>query len=299
MAAKSEPIGMAFLAEGVVVPLAKILPLRVVTQEMKNTSTYRRIAASIREVGVIEPLVVFPKGGKAGQYSLLEGHTRLEILKELGQTDAFCLVATEEEAYTYNHKVSRVTPIQEHFMILRAIQSGVSEERIARALAVDVARIRQKRDLLSGVCPEAVALLRDKRASAEALRLLKKVKPMRQFEMADLMVKFSNYSASYAKCLLAATPQEKLVDCDRPKEVRPLKPEDLTRMEREVNSLAADVKLREDTYGKNMLQLMLAATYLRRLLGHAGVVRHLSHRHAEILGEFQRVVAATDLERAG
>lgn len=300
MANRAE-IGTAFLAEGIVLPLGKILPLRVVTEEMKKSRTYLRIAASIREVGVIEPLVVFPRCRKVGggEYTLLEGHTRLEILKEIGQAEAFCLVATEDEAYTYNHKVSRVTPIQEHFMILRAIESGVSEERIARALAVDVARIRQKRDLLSGICPEAVEQLRDKRASAFALRLFKKVKPMRQIEMADLMVRVSNYSASYAKCLLAATPQDQLVDGERSKDVRPLKPEDLARMEREVNNLAVDLKLREDTYGKNMLQLMLAATYLRKLLGHADVVRHLSQRHAEILGEFQRVVAATDLEGTG
>src|SRR5271154_1966100 len=92
------------------------------------------------------------------------------------------------EACTYNHKVSRVAPIQEHFMIMKAIEQGVSEERIAATLDIDVGRIRQKRDLLVGICPEAIALLKDRDASPGALREIRKVKPMRQIEMAELML---------------------------------------------------------------------------------------------------------------
>ena len=41
-------------------------------------------------------------------------------------------------------------------MILNAIKKGVSEERLARALNVNIASIRTKRNLLTGICPEAV-----------------------------------------------------------------------------------------------------------------------------------------------
>ena len=58
-------------------------------------------------------------------------------------------------------------------MILRAIKNGVSEDRIARSLDVDVASIRQKRDLLDGICPEAVQLLRDAAPPCETLRELR------------------------------------------------------------------------------------------------------------------------------
>lgn len=83
-----------------------------------------------------------------------------------------------------NHKVSRLAAIQEQFMIMRAIKNGVDEERIAKTLNVDVSHIKQKRDLLDGICKEAVHLLREKRATAGSLR---KVRPMRQIEMAELM----------------------------------------------------------------------------------------------------------------
>ncbi len=55
-------------------------------------------------------------------------------------------------------------------MILRAIEKGVSKGRIAATLNGDVARIRQKRDLLRGVCREAVELLKERSPSPNALR---------------------------------------------------------------------------------------------------------------------------------
>src|SRR5439155_8955357 len=116
--------------------------------------------------------------------------------------------SADDEGFTYNHKVNRLSAIQEHFMILRAVKNGVSEERIARSLDVDVASIRRKRDLLDGICPEAVQLLRDKRVTGNALRELRKVRPMRQIEVAELMCATGNCSVGYARCLAAATPAE-------------------------------------------------------------------------------------------
>ena len=72
-------------------------------------------------------------------------------------------------------------------MILRAIKNGVTEERIARSLHVDLYKIRQKRELLDGICPEAVQLLKDKRVTGSGFRELRKVKPMRQIEIAELL----------------------------------------------------------------------------------------------------------------
>jgi hypothetical protein len=60
--------------------------------------------------------------------------------------------------------------------------------------------------------------------ATDAFREMRKVKPFRQIEMAELMVAANNFSARYAQCLLAATPQEQLLEPDRPKEVRGLSP---------------------------------------------------------------------------
>ncbi len=294
-------VQMAFDPKGVMVPIGQILPVRTVRPETRKGQVYLRLLASIREIGVIEPLIVHPQdasGSGNRRFTLLDGHLRLDILKELGRAEAFCLIAKDDEAFTYNHKVNRVAPIQEHFMVLRALENGVSEERIAKTLNVNVAAIRMKRDLLSGICAEAVALLKDKNVTAKGLREIKRAAPMRQIEMAELMVAANNFSTDYARCLIAATPEKDLLDSERLKVVPGMKPEDIARMEREMEVLGRDFLMIEESHGKNTLNLVLAVAYLRKLLDNAGVVRYLSQRHPEILSEFQSLVEMPDLKGA-
>jgi ParB-like chromosome segregation protein Spo0J len=278
-----------------VLPISSILPTKKVVPGTIKSKRYRRIAASIPEVGIIEPLIVFPQANGSTQYILLDGHVRLAILKEMGEETVTCLVSTDNEAFTYNHKVSPLSAIQEHFMIMEAIRQGVSEERIAKTLDVDVAAIRKKRDLLDGICPEAVQLLKEKRASNGAFREMRKVKPMRQIEMAELMLAANNFSAAYAQCLLAATPQYQLLEPDKPKEVRGLSPEDMSRMEREMENLCKDLRGVEESHGRNVLNLVLVVGYLKKLMENARVVRYLSQHCGDILAEFQKIVESKTL----
>jgi hypothetical protein len=278
------------------IDVASILPLRKISKGTKSTVKYRQISASMREIGIIEPIVVHPQDGENKQYMLLDGHMRLEILKETGVETVECLIAVDDEAFTYNHKVNRLTAIQEHFMIMKAIKSGVSEQDIARALDVDVAKIRKKRDLLVGICKEAVELLKGKRANSGTFTQLRKVKPMRQIEMAELMRASHNFSVSYAKCLVAATPANQLIDYDGQKHVDGLSPADMARMEREMESLSGDFKQIEETHGKNVLNLVIVVGYLKNLLDNARVVRYIAQNYPEILTEFQKIVESRTLE---
>ena len=53
-------------------------------------------------------------------------------------------------------------------------------------------------ELLDGICPEAVHLLKEKRVTGPALREFRKARPMRQIEMAELMCAANNFSVGYA-----------------------------------------------------------------------------------------------------
>lgn len=288
----TDPIRLACDSEILMVPLENILPTKMMSHGIRNSSKYKCIEASVRELGLIEPLVVYPQANLPGAYMLLDGHVRHLILKDLQQPTAKCLISTDDEGFTYNHKVSRLAVIQEHFMILKAIKQGVSEERIARALNIDVYSIRQKRDLLDGICAEAVQLLKDKRLTAKGFRELRKVKPMRQIEIAELLSAAHNYSLAYAQCLVAATSQDQMAMSDRPKEMHGLSPEDISRMEHEMGTLEREFKLIEDSHGKNVLNLVVVAGYLRKLLDNARIVRFLSQNHPELLAEFQKLMDA-------
>src|SRR5688572_29402351 len=101
----TQPIAIAFNPKCVVLPIEGILPLKKVDADPKTSPICGRILASIREIGLAEPLVVYPQPGSGDRYLLLDGHLRLEIIKQLGKHEVLCLIATEDEAYTYNHKV--------------------------------------------------------------------------------------------------------------------------------------------------------------------------------------------------
>jgi hypothetical protein len=293
-------VALSFEPNVVTLGINQILPTRQLTPEQRRFPTYRRIAASIREIGLIEPLVVFPQGKSGGveaqQYVLLDGHVRYDVLREMGNAEALCLVSTDDEGFTYNQKVSNVPPIQQHFMILKAIEHGVSEERIAASLHVNVSAIRKKRDLLDGICPEAVDLLKDRGVLIATLRELKKVVPLRQIEMAELMVAANNFNGNYARCLLAATPGDQLLDSGKPTDGAGLRPEDRSRIEREVDSVGREFRTLEDSHGRTTLHLVLAVAYIQKLLDNAAIVRRLSSNHGEILAEFQKLVGSPDLK---
>ena len=294
----SGKVQIGFGRRPVMVPLEKLLRTRKLPDHVKESVKYKRVVASIREVGIIEPLIVHPQKGKAAQgtYLLLDGHLRTEALKELGRTEAPCLVSTDDEGYTYNHHVNRLSAIQEHFMLMKALDEGVSEGRLARALNVDIQKLREKKDLLRGICPEAVALLRDRDVGAQAIRSIRLVKPLRQIEMAELMTAANNFTGSYARALYLATQREQLAEPEKPKEADGVSPVEIARMEKEMESLEEDFHLVEDSYSKNMLNLMVARGYLVRLLDNARVVRFLSKRYPELLADFQRLTEVISLE---
>lgn len=292
---RTTPVKAAFELEGIAVRLDKLLPTRTLPPKMKESPKFKALRASIAEVGLVEPLSVFPT--KGGKFLLLDGHARAEALKEAGLVEAPCLVATQDEGYTYNKKVSRIAPIQANRMILKALNAGVPEERIAKALNLTVETIHTNRRLLTGICPEAVEILKDKHVAQETLSLLKLVKPLRQFEIAEVMVAAGTYSATYARALVQTTPRDQLVDSGRHKRGIPTKPEELARIEHEVRVQEKDFHLIDEAYNEQVMALTIARGYLRPLLENGRVVRYLAQHYGEFLTEFQRIVEMSGLDR--
>ncbi len=83
MARKIPVVAAAFEETTRRIAIADIQPLRAVTEAVKRTAKYGTIVASIREVGIIEPPVVARDRATPGKYLLLDGHLRLEVLKEI------------------------------------------------------------------------------------------------------------------------------------------------------------------------------------------------------------------------
>lgn len=272
-------------------PVAALLLLKKVDEPIKLSSKYLQIARSVAEIGIIEPLVVARHRDNSGRFLLLDGHIRHAVLMGLGVAEVRCLVSLDDEGYTFNKRISRLATIQEHFMIVRAIERGVPEEKLASALNLDVGAIRRRRGLLAGICPEVVELLKDKSINANTFESLRKMKPLRQMEAADLMTTVGNYTGSYARALLAATRQADLVKSDQPKRVAGMTVEQMARMEREMDKVQRDLKGIESRFGEDVLALVVASGYLGKLVRNAGIKRYLTKHHPEILAEFESIIS--------
>jgi len=293
----AEAINTAFERRVISLPLSSIMPRKKLPRGFRKTARYKRIAKSIAEVGIVEPLVVALVQGHQGRYFLLDGHYRLAALSDSGADKVRCLVARDDEAFTYNKRVNRLATVQEHFMIVRAVERGASEEKLARALNLDVAMIKRRRTLLDRICPEAVELLKDKSVNFNTFDVLRRMKPMRQIEVAELMAAAANWTLTYAKALLAATRQEDLAEPDRPKKVAGMTPERMARMEREMESLQKDFKQIENSYGDDILHLVIASGYLAKLVSNSEIEKFLTEHYPEFLQEFRAIIAASSLDQ--
>jgi ParB-like chromosome segregation protein Spo0J len=266
---------------------------------MREMLKYKRILASIGDVGIVEPLVLAPRKDETEPYMLVDGHLRLAALAELGATTAPCLVAHDDEGFTYNKRVNRLATVQEHYMVTKALERGVSEQRLARTLNIDVRQIRLKRSLLVGICPEVIDLLKDRSIDRAVFTALRKMKAMRQIDAVELMMAMNNFTSRYAQALLAATRQEDLARPEQPKTVRGLTPEQMARMEREMEGLQREFKAVEASYGDSVLNLVVASGYLTKMIGNKQLSGYLERHYPEILMEFQAIVAASSLDDAG
>ncbi|MGR0184093.1 plasmid partitioning protein RepB C-terminal domain-containing protein [Azospirillum aestuarii] len=292
-----------FEGKTITVPVDHILPTRKLGKDIRQSPKYRTILATIREVGIIEPLAVHPEGRGTGEddrhYILLDGHLRLEALKELGGTEAVCLVSTDDEGFTYNRRINRLSPIQEHEMILKGIEMGLAPERIAQSFDINVERIRERQQLLKGIAPEVVTMLKDRMVSQGVFAVLRKMKPMRQIVAAEMMVSASRFTVNYARMILATTRPEQLVDSRKPKPAAGVTPEDIARMEREMEKLHQDYRVVEDTLGETMLVLVVAKGFMTKLLGNAAVAAYLAKHHGDIVGELKRIMEAVASDARG
>ena len=288
-------VTVGFEPESVTIPIVDILPLRLVEDSARKRRKFRQIAASIREIGIVQPPIVVRRSDGKHKYLLLDGHLRIEILKDLGIAEVACLVSLDDEAVTYNRQVNRLSPLQEHKMILKVIERGVPEERIAQALNVNVKTIRAKRDLLNGICPQVAALLKDKHCPINSFQALKKAKPLRQYEIAKTMVAIGDYTVAYARALVSASSPDQLVNPGKARVHRKVSSEEIEQIERELANLQGDVERIEETFAADHLDLVLATSYVRSLLRNAEVDRYLMNYQEELRRQFHEICDATAL----
>ena len=73
------------------------------------------------------------------------------------------------------------------------------------------------------------------------------------------------------------------------KQVKGVSEEQVALMERESTQLDRDIKAVEQSYGSDHLLLVVARSFIAKLLASAPVVRYLAQQRPEFLAEFQKI----------
>lgn len=278
------PIDSLKDAVGLDVSVARLRPLR---ERMITKREYDRIVASIKAVGLIEPLVIYPEGD---DYVILDGAQRYRALVDLGVEVVPCLIGKQREAFTGNRMVNRVSPIQEHRMIEKSL-SEVDEEAIAEALGIAGLGHRLKKTLFKQLHPDVAAAFDAGKINRACARELTHVKSHRQKEILAAMESYKDFSTTFVRTLVVKTPPHQ-----RESRGRKHNPWDkLAHRKNDLLKKLAEAEQKHDFYSQLYKQytvdLLRLAIYARSLLTNPRLREYLDQHHPDIVTRFEAIIA--------
>lgn len=293
----SDRMTLGFDTDPRTIPMDNLVPHKPLLPRHLTGSKFASIKTSIAEVGIIELPLVYPLGND--RYEILDGHLRVEALRQLGASEVVCFMAKDDETFSFVDCVNQLMPIQEHYMIMTALSHGISEARLAQVLHVDVMNIEHKRNLLTGICPEVVSMLENTNVGAATLQQLKRVKPERQVEITEMMLTAGNLRSVFCRGLVLATKPHLLTEeysTMKKKQEETVNYAELARMQEELDALQRGLQVYEDSYGQNFLNLVVVRGYLAKLIGNEQTNRFLQNRYNDIHAAFKQIVDSASLE---
>lgn len=289
-----DTVKVGFERQSLVIPITSLIPLKPFREAVKKTRKYRQILESIQAIGLVEPPAVLVNPNAEDSYFILDGNCRIEALKDLHVPQVECLVAEDDDTFTYNRRINRITAAQDYRMIVKAVEKGVSEEQIAQTLGVQPSTIRRRAKILVGICDEVREMLAEKPCTMKVFELLKEMLPVRQIEAAELMIGNNNYSVLFARALIAATPPNQLIKKESKQSDQSMH-QLMAKQEKELASLQMNIKVIEETFGEDTLLLAVSKGYLKKILTNGRIVYWLSQNHSEYLSEFQAIAEIATL----
>lgn len=271
--------------QSVDVPITALRPLR---ERKVSKREYQRILASIRAIGLIEPLVVYPDGDR---FLIVDGVQRYRALLELKVEIVPCILSKRREAFTANRMVNRVSPVQENRMIEKSLDE-LDEPTIAAALGLSGIGHRMKKTLLKQLHPDVAGALDQGKITRTCALELTNVKSPRQKEILTAMESYNDWTLPFARSLILKTPPA-LRDVRRRRKHDPWNK--TAKRKDDLLKKLADAEQKHDFYSRLYKQytvdLLRLAIYARSLLTNTRIREYLDEHHSEIVARFEAIIA--------
>ncbi|ESY64335.1 MULTISPECIES: plasmid partitioning protein RepB C-terminal domain-containing protein [unclassified Mesorhizobium] len=148
--------------------------------------------------------------------------------------------------------------------------------------------IGENREPVSGVCPDVFDVLRDSPVKTKIFGLLQKVLSARRLEIARLMVAMDRVRLTYARMLIALTPQALLSKDFHPTTIANLTEGMRGAMALELGRLSPCGSKRRGTAWPSG-ELVAASRYFERLMDNSKVVRYLARNFPGHFEEFHNL----------
>ncbi|HEG0622585.1 TPA: ParB N-terminal domain-containing protein [Yersinia enterocolitica] len=280
-------IKQSFSNEFMELDLEKLSPSKNIIHNIKKSVKYQQIKTSIAEIGLVEPILVY-FDGNINEIRILDGHLRIEAMKELKIEKAACIISSTDDAFTPNKHVNHTNVIQEYKMIKKAL-SKVSIEKLSAALGVSVENIIDKTKILNGIDPNVASKLADKPIPKATLGILKKMKPIRQIEAVETMIVLDNFSRNLALSIFDNTPEHLLVNTKKSSSKNNELKQAALRLEREMSVTKEETKKVKDEYGANMLKFVITRSYIDSLLESTKILHWFLENETEYLTELKNI----------
>jgi len=275
------------LIRGIDISVVKLVPRHERTVAKKY---YQRIEASLRAVGLIDPLIVFPLGDS---YEILDGALRYRILLDLGVESIPCLIHDARDGFTSNRMVNQLSASQEMRMLRKSLEE-LDEKTIATALGMQGISHRLNKGLLAKLHEEVVKAFNANKLNLQTAKELTHVKPDRQFEILKLMESCKDFSTTFARGLVLKTPVAKRAKTTGTRSPWTKADEQKSQLLKKLQEAEQQQDFYTGLYRQYTTNLLKLVIYVRSLLANTEVRDYLALNHGDLLGVFEEILASTE-----
>lgn len=271
------------------VDIGMLKPLHEREINLKTHPGFRKIIASMKAVGLLEPLCVYQENG---HYLILDGYLRFKACQELEIDTVPCMVFKDKQAYVFNRQVNRLSAFQEMRMLRKSLET-IDEPTIAQAFGMKTIRHRLAPNLMKQLHPEVVTAFKDNLITRPAALEMTSVMPTRQAAILAEMRRLGDFSPSFCRALVMQTPEGQR-NTKRPYR-RPWAENDTKRKDMIARLEHAEQQhdFYSGLYRQYSTDLMKLVFYVRKIVSKERVERHLAARHPDVLARFREVVQQT------
>ena len=272
------------------IPLIKLKKIKFRKIDPK---TYSRIRSSIKQVGLLEPLLVSPC--EDGYHKILDGELRFDVLMEMGLETAPCFIRDDMDIFTANYQVNHLSPSEETKMLNKALEI-VDGKLIAEVFGHQRIVYRLPEALSVRLHPTIIKAFDDGTITRRCVRELAEVVPERQLEIFAMMQNTKDFRLEFVQKQIIRTPLKKM---QSKRKTTPLEENRGRKKSLETNlqKMQAEHDLLVKLFREYTTALMLTVVHCRDIITNKEIEKYLKTNMLPIYTEIKTIIESELIEK--